>query len=99
MPTSPPQETTTLVIGFPGGLHCAMVFPPIQLPLKHPQATGLPFQKVFLLVTRFPELSKVIFPPMASTVELAHTAPFCWMSCMVQGDPTGLPKVGAKPLP
>jgi len=30
-----------------------------------------------LLVTRVPELSKVMFPPMASTVELAHTAPFC----------------------
>src|SRR6266853_4998108 len=99
MPTCAPQVTVTLVMGFPGGLHAAIVFPPMQLPLKHAQATGLLFQKVFLVVTSWPELSKVMVPPMTSMEDDEQTAPFCWMICMVQVDPGGLARVPTKPSP
>jgi hypothetical protein len=64
-------------MGLPGGLQAAIVLPPIQLPLKQAQATGLPFQKLPLLVTSAPELSNVMVPPMASVDDEEQTAPFC----------------------
>src|SRR5258706_5898182 len=42
IPTCPPHVIVTLVIGLPGGLHCAIVLPPMQLPLKQAHATFFP---------------------------------------------------------